>query len=114
MATNNDVTAFGDIPKSEEFTAPVLVVSDTILNNTLPKLLNLVSSNNGPLIAVKAIINKLPNDISIATKIDAPLHFPISLAYAIGNDKGITSIKNISYIFESPVGFSNGCAELAP
>jgi hypothetical protein len=45
MASNNEVTAFGDIPKSEEFTAPVLVVSDTILNNTLPKLLNLVSSN---------------------------------------------------------------------
>src|SRR5689334_4178424 len=108
MASNSEVTAFGDIPKSEEFTAPVLVPSDTILNNTLPKLPNRVSSNNGPLIVVKAIINKLLNDISIATRIDTPFHFPISLAYAIGKDKGITSIKNISYIFERPVGFSNG------
>jgi hypothetical protein len=53
-------------------------------------------------------MSKPPNPISIAARIDNPLPLPISLAYAIGNDKGIISIKNISYKFESPVGFSNG------
>src|SRR5690348_10274190 len=113
MASNNEVTAFGDIPKSEEFTAPVFVLMETMLNKTLPKLPNLVSREEGPLVMVKAKISKLPNDTKIATIIDTPLHLPISLANAIGKDKGIISIKNISYMFERPVGFSKGWAEFA-
>src|SRR5207342_1200077 len=104
IAIKKDIIAFGDIPKSEEFTAPVFVVIEIVLKSVLPKLPNLVSNEAGPLIAVKAIISRLPNEISIAIKIDTPLHLPMSLAYAIGNDKGITNIKNISYKFERPVG----------
>ena len=61
-----------------------------------------------------AIVISIPKLISIVTKIAIPLPFPISLEYAIGNDNGIINIKNISYMFDNPVGFSKGCAEFEP
>jgi hypothetical protein len=83
------------------------------LKRVLPKFPNLVSNRDGPLFALNANISRLPNEISIAINIDTPLHLPMSLPKAIRNDKGITNIKNISYMFERPVGFSNGWAEFA-
>jgi hypothetical protein len=88
--------ALGDIPVREELTAPVLEDKETVLNNTLPKFPNLVSNKDGPLTWVVAITISVPNPINIAKRMDRPLPFPINLAYAIGKDRGIISIKNIS------------------
>jgi hypothetical protein len=49
MPRNREITAFGDIPDSKEFVAPVLVAIEMILNNIVPKLPNLVSNPFGPL-----------------------------------------------------------------
>jgi len=96
MTTINEIIASGDIPLREELMAPVFVDMEIILKRVLPKGPNLVSINDEPIFVLKANTSKLPNPMSIAARIDIPLHLPKSLAYAIGNDIGITNIRNIS------------------
>jgi hypothetical protein len=114
MARKNEVIALGNIPVNAEFAAPVLVDMDIVLNNTLPKLPKRVSREIGPFSIDNAIAIRNPKLTSIATRIEIPRPFPINFAYANGKERGIINIKNISCIFDNPVGFSNGCPELDP
>jgi hypothetical protein len=90
MPNKSEVMKLGDIPVRVDATAHVLVSIDAMLNKTLPKLPNLVSSPIGPLGMQNAIPSNAPNATSIVIKIEIPLPVPTSFAYAIGNASGIT------------------------
>jgi hypothetical protein len=102
------MVGFDAIPVSAEFAEPVFVDIEDMLNKTLPKLPNLVSSPAGPLSCEKPIASKMQNEISIAAKIVTPLPFPKRCPYATGNENGITIIRIDKKMFEMPFGFSNG------